>query len=510
MKSDILELKLPVNYSKEDLLKKVKKKGFHNIENIEIVKKSLDARKRSKIIWNLKVKVNEPDTNFKKIAEKALELKYKKRDKHVIIVGSGPAGIFSGLTLLKAGFNVTLMEKGSKVEDRDKDIEILTTNGIFNKNSNFAFGEGGAGTYSDGKLTSRSKHISKEKEFILSTFINNGAPKEIYSLVHPHVGSDNLKTVCKNMRDEFLDLEGEILFNTSFNSFTNNGEKIVSVTSDRGVHDCDYLLLATGHSSFPTYKELIKKGVIFNTKNFALGFRAEHPQTLINRAQWGVDSLPGVKAADYRLTAKTDSTSVYSFCMCPGGSIVPAAALENSSVVNGMSNYPRNGQFANAAIVAGLNFADGLGREGAPLESLELLQKLEESYYEATGGYNIPGMKISDFINNNKPSNIGDTSYTLGISDIDLTELLPKGVVEPLKQGLTAFSQKLHGYDTGNIMGLESKTSAPIQVSREKSGLCHGFNNLYFVGEGSGWAGGIVSSGADGIKGALDIIERES
>lgn len=510
MKKQTLEVKLPLDYNSNDLESALKKYGIKNSNNINILRKSLDARKKNNIIWNLKIEINSNKPDYKKIAENILELPNKKRDIHVVVVGSGPAGIFSGIVLLKAGFKVTLIEKGSIVEKRDKDISNLLNNGVFNKDSNFAFGEGGAGTFSDGKLTSRSKHINTEKDFILATYINNGAPEEIYSMVHPHVGSDNLKIVAKNIRNQFKELGGKILFNTSFLSFIKNGTNITGVETNKGLIDCNYLILATGHSSLPTYKELIRSGVQFSTKNFALGFRAEHRQNIINKAQWGVDSIKGLKAAEYRLTAKTDSSSVFSFCMCPGGSIVPAAAIENTSVVNGMSNYRRNGNFANAAIVATFNFSNEYKREVSPLESLEMLYQLEEKYYSATGGFNIPGMNISEFIDDKTPNKINDSSYPLGITPYDLKELLPKTVIEPLTQGLINFSRKIDGYKDGNIMGLESKTSSPIQVDREPGGLCHGFSNLYFLGEGSGWAGGIISSGADGVKGSMDIIKRES
>ena len=503
------ELKLPINYTNSDILKQLKKKGARNIDNTTIIRKSLDARKKSNIVWNLKVEINTTEISFKRRAEQALGLPYKSFNKTVIIVGSGPAGIFAGFVLLKAGFSVTILEKGRKIKSRDLDIADLINNGNFKVNSNFAFGEGGAGTYSDGKLTSRNKHISKEKDFILSTFITNGAPEEIYSMVHPHIGSDNLKIVAKNMRDQFLDLGGVIHFETTFITFSSKFNSITKVDTDRGDFDTNYLLLATGHSSYPTYRELIKKGVVFKSKNFAVGFRAEHPQSIINRAQWGQDAIEGLKAAEYRLTSKTDTASVFSFCMCPGGTIVPAAASENASVVNGMSNYLRNGEFANAAIVSAFNFSDMLKREVSPLESLDLLQQLEERYFDATGSYSVPGMNITDFINGTSSGNIGNTSYSPGITPYNLEELLPQNIIEPLKQGLKDFSNRLSGYETGNILGLESKTSSPIQVERDQNGLCSGYNNLYFSGEGSGWAGGIVSSAADGIKSALDIINRE-
>lgn len=510
MKKQTIEIKLPLEYSISELKKAIKKQAGSNIGEINIIRKSLDARKKTKLLWNIKVEINSERRDFQAIEQNILNLPYKKRETHVVVVGSGPAGIFSGLVLLKAGFKVTLLEKGADVDTRGIDIDNLVKSGKFNSDSNFAFGEGGAGTFSDGKLTSRSKHINIEKDFILASYINNGAPEEIYSMVHPHVGSDNLKIIVKNMRNKFIELGGKILFSTSFLSFNKRADKIISTETTKGTIDCNYLIMATGHSSFDTYKELVKSGLGFTTKNFAIGFRAEHRQDLINKAQWGSTSVEGLKAAEYRLTAKTETASVFSFCMCPGGTIVPAAAVENTSVVNGMSNYQRSGEFANAAVVAGFNFSTAYNREVPPLEALEKLKQLEESYYSSTGGYRVPGMKISEFINDKSPTKIKDTSYSLGITPFNLKELLPPSIIEPLQKGLINFSKKIDGYEDGSIMGLESKTSAPIQVNRERSGLCDGFSNLYFLGEGSGWAGGIISSGADGIKGALDIISKES
>lgn len=510
MKKDSFEIRLPLEYDGDDILKSLRKKGVKRPGKYIIERKSLDARKKPNLYWNLKITLEKDPPNFREISSTILDITYKKHDKKVVVVGSGPSGIFSGLVLLQAGYQVTLLERGSDVEKRDRDISDLLEHATFNPNSNFAFGEGGAGTFSDGKLTSRSKHINREKDYILATFINNGAPEEIFSMVHPHLGSDNLKIIVKNMREQFINLGGEILFDTTFLSMKEKDGSVNAVDTTRGEIECDYLLLGIGHSSFETYRELINSGLQFKPKNFAIGFRAEHHQEIINMAQWGQKSVPGLKAAEYRLTAKADDTSVFSFCMCPGGTIVPAAALPETSVVNGMSNYLRDGVYANAAVVASFSFDRLKGREVSPLETLDLLESLERSYYQATGGYSVPAMKIDDFIHNRESGNLGDTSYALGLTPYNLKELLPGNILSPLQTGLNNFSSKLKGYDTGTIMGLESKTSAPLQVVRSREGLCEGYSNLYMVGEGAGWAGGIISSAADGIKGALNIIERES
>ncbi|MBN2616914.1 MAG: FAD-dependent oxidoreductase [Spirochaetales bacterium] len=508
MKNNIYELILPIEFSDNDIKIALKKKGVKNLKAYTITRKSLDARKKGSLLWNISVEINTLETDFNLLPQKSLNVKYKNRNKKIIVVGSGPSGIFSSLLLLQSGFNVTLIERGPEVDQRDRDITNLLKNAVFNSSSNFAFGEGGAGTFSDGKLTSRSKHISNEKDYILSTFINNGAPSEIFSMVHPHLGSDNLKVIVKSMRNQFINLGGEILFDTEFLSFNSISGLVKSVETSKGVIDCDYLILGTGHSSFNTYRELMNLGVKFRNKNFAIGFRAEHNQSHINKSQWGVEQVKGLKAAEYRLVAKTEQSSVFSFCMCPGGTVVPAAATTGSSVVNGMSNYMRSGKFANAAVVASFDFEKELKREVSPKESLDLLQHLEEKYYSATGGFSVPAMSINSFINGKCNLISRETSYALGLTEYDLTTLLPSFVINPLKQGLIDFNKKIKGYEDGIIMGLESKTSAPIQVLRNQNGLCQDFYNLYFCGEGSGWAGGIVSSGADGLKAAQDIIDR--
>jgi uncharacterized protein len=509
MNFQTIELKIHLDYSKEELLKKINKKIHIPVKTFEIIRKSLDARGNTPH-WLLKIDVNSPPTDFNILSKTLIPITKIQRKKKVVIVGSGPAGLFAGIILIRAGFDVTILERGKEVKERDLDINEIYKTGIINNESNFAFGEGGAGTYSDGKLTSRSKHIKIEKDFILSSMITHGAPREIFSLLHPHVGSDNLKKVVEGIRKEFIDLGGNILFNTQFINFDFSYDNVKNVISSSGFHDCDYLILATGHSATDTYRLLINKGLTFNTKNFALGFRVEHPQALINNALWGVDSLPGVKAGEYRLTSQTDSGSAYSFCMCPGGIIVPAAAKHGSSVVNGMSYYNRDGYFANSAVVTQYNYSKALNREVHALEALDLLQSLEEKYYNVTKSLRVPAMKINDFINSSSGTPIGDTSYQPGVQEMDISELLPRETILPLREGLMDFSRKLKGFNEGNILGLESKTSSPIQVSRTKEGLCQGFNNLYFLGEGSGWAGGIISSGGDGIKGAMDIIRKET
>jgi Uncharacterized FAD-dependent dehydrogenases len=254
---------------------------------------------------------------------------------------------------------------------------------------------------------------------------------------------------------------------------------------------------------------LMRRGVEFRVKNFALGSRVEHPQELINKAQWGKPSLPGVKAAEYRLTASPEGKlPVYTFCMCPGGTVVPSGAYGDINVVNGMSRYARSGEFANAGCVAGIDLNRVMGKEITPGEALDWVGSLERAFYEYSGGYAAPFCGIRDFIGKKDVSGTCRTSYPLGVKPAALWELLPDAVADSMREGLKEFSRKIKGFESGNIMGLESKTSSPIQARREADGLCAGFENLYVAGEGSGRAGGIVSSAADGIKAAMHIVRK--
>ena len=503
-----IELKIKTDYSEEELKELVVKKAGVKNFSFQIEKKSLDARKRGHAFWLMKVGVFSSELIGEVFDEKKLEVHYKKRNKKVIVIGSGPAGFFAAYLLQKSGFAVTIVERGAEVDDRAKGIASFETTGVFNPVCNYAFGEGGAGTFSDGKLTARSKRISLEKNFILSTYIEAGAPEEIKYLSHPHLGSDNLKIMIKNLRQLFLQQGGQILFKTLCEDIRVKNEKVKSVVCSNKEINADYFVFASGHSAYETYKMLMKRGVNFRNKNFAIGSRVEHRQEIINKAQWGQENLPGVKAAEYRLSANIEGElPVYTFCMCPGGIIVPAAAYDKSNIVNGMSLYERNGVFANAACVAGASIEKILKKEVSPHDSLLWLEEMEHNFFKHVNGFNAPFCMIRDFIKQQETASNVKTSYPLGLKSAALWELFPKEVSSALRAGLKEFCRKIKGFEVGTIMGLESKTSAPIQVLRNAEGRCEGFDNLYMVGEGSGCAGGIISSAADGVRAALRIIE---
>lgn len=503
-----ITIKLPTDYTEQQLRKKIATKLRTKEFSYQIEKKSLDARKKEHIHWQLRVAVSGKGVKGPMPEKKhGLEIPHKTGRGKAVVVGSGPAGFFAAFVLQQSGYKVTLIERGADVDKRDTGILTFESTGEFNPACNYAFGEGGAGTFSDGKLTSRSKHISQERDYILQRYIDAGAPEEIAYMTHPHLGSDNLKKIVKRLRHQFEAQGGSVLFETLLEDLTVSNGRVTAAVTTAGTLEADCFVIAPGHSAYETYRMLMKRGVQFRNKNFAIGSRVEHPQELINQAQWASPALPGVKAAEYRLTHQTeDKTPVYTFCMCPGGIVVPAAAYEGTNIVNGMSLYQRDGKFANAACVAGVQFDQLQGRESDPAEALDWLESLERSFFEFTKSYQAPACTIQDFMNGRQSGAPGESSHPIGLMDAPLWELLPAQVIAPLQDGLHRFARMIQGFESGNIMGLESKTSAPIQVLREREGRCHGFENLYLVGEGSGYAGGIISSGADGIKAALDII----
>ena len=407
-----LTLKLPPDYSAAQLRQEIAKQLRLKEFSLQIDNQSLDARKKANIHWLVRVTVLSPELKGPTPAiPPPLAVPYRPRQKKVVVAGSGPAGFFAALVLQQAGFPTTLIERGSEVRKRAAGIRAFESTGVFNPVSNYAFGEGGAGTFSDGKLTSRTKNISREKQFILSSYIAAGAPPEINYLAHPHLGSDNLPRMVKKLRATFLRLGGTMLFETMLQDLRiDNGTVRAAITS-KGELAADHFIMAPGHSAHETLRMLIRRGVRFRTKNFAIGCRVEHPQAIINLAQWGRERLPGVKAAEYRLTSRGDGElPVYTFCMCPGGVVVPATAYAHTNIVNGMSLYNRDGRFANAACVAGVNLDRLLGRETTALEALDWLGALEEKFYQYANGFQAPFCGIADFINQQETARLVEST----------------------------------------------------------------------------------------------------
>jgi len=505
-----ITLQLPTDSGADELRHALEKTlGFREF-SYQIDNKSLDARKKGHIHWLVKVGVSSPHIPGSEPEETPkLTIPYHKRNQRVIVVGSGPAGFFAAYVLQKAGFNTVIIERGTDVSRRAIGISRFERTGAFDPNGNYAFGEGGAGTFSDGKLTSRTKRISLEKQFMLASYVQAGAPEEIRYLAHPHLGSNILKKIVVNLRKDYLRIGGVIKFESRIADLTVRSGHVRNAVTPAETLPGDYFLVAPGNAAHDTCRMLIKNGVLFQSKSFAIGCRVEHPQDMINIAQWGTKELPGVKAAEYRLTFREPGVlPVYTFCMCPGGVIVPATAYPDTNIVNGMSRYQRDSRFANAACVAGVHPDRLMGKKAGPLEVLDWLGTLEEKFYRFSNSFQAPSCGIRDFIKKTEPAALPESSYPLGLTPAPLWELLPKDISHAIREGLKNFSRKIRGFETGLIMGLESKTSSLIQALRDENRLCPGFDNLAIIGEGSGHSGGIISSGADGIRTALGIIEK--
>ncbi|MDC7222645.1 MAG: FAD-dependent oxidoreductase [Spirochaetales bacterium] len=511
-------MNLPVELFDEEMDRRILKKAGVRSGRVTLLKKSLDSRKKNSIVWNVSAGVLSdeltegiPPEAPRMAMERLLDGERRRgRKERVLVVGSGPAGLFAGLTLLRLGYPVTLLERGTPVEERAEGIRLFEQGGPLSPTGNYLFGEGGAGTFSDGKLTSRTKRIVKERDWIHSLYVSMGGPEEILWSTHPHLGSDRLFTIAQNMRRLFHEWGGVIEFETMLTGLKKKDGRVTALETNRGEREGEYFLLAPGHSARETYRMLIDQGVPFRGKNFALGFRMEHRQEEINLTQWGRVTLPGVKAAEYRLTHKTESgLPVYTFCMCPGGQVVPSTPYEENNLVNGMSSYARDGLFANAALVAGIQPHEIGGEDCSPLLILDWLEKLEGRFKEIGPNYEAPACSIEAFLDG-RTGLKGESSYPLGLIEWDLAAELPRPQAQALREGLGDFTRRMPPLAGGQLLGLESKTSAPIQVCRDDRRRPEGWENLWICGEGSGWSGGIISSAADGISGALSLLRVDS
>lgn len=504
----IIEFTLQPGFEKHHLENAIRKKVGVMPGTYKLLLKSLDARQKNNIHWNIRVEI---DPENKKQACPTIFPEFKKIKtsiNKVAIVGSGPAGIFAALVLQSAGFSVEIFERGDNVEDRSRKIYRLDHEGIWDSQGNYSFGEGGAGTFSDGKLTSRTKTIAREKQYVFETFVECGAPEEILYLSHPHIGSNHLRNVVKNMRLKFENIGGCIHFNSPVSKINSREGKIVSLETPSSKIVANHFIFATGNAATDTWKMLIAAGVNFIAKPFAIGMRAEHRQSIINLAQWNQKSINGLKSAEYALTDHSGPSSVYSFCMCPGGQIISSSAFPETLVVNGMSHYERNSPFANAAIVSAVKPSDfGIDQTEAE-KMIEKIESMEKQFYSYTGSLKAPAIRINDFLNKKTSASFPDSSYKHGLTGFDPSELFPAFVVNSLRSSLQQFAKKMKNYEDGIMLGLESKTSAAVQAPRDEKNRAIGFENLYLCGEGSGFAGGITSSAADGIKTALKIISN--
>ena len=468
-----------------------------------VVKRSVDARQRELRV-HLTVLIDESGQPIAKDAPIPLYEPPVFHDVHnaprsVIIIGAGPAGLFAALTLLEHGIRPILYERGKEVSERKRDIALLNRNEGLNPESNYCFGEGGAGTFSDGKLFSRSKKRGNMQR-VMELFHYFGTPDTVLYEAHAHIGSDKLPGIIKNMRECILSHGGEIHFDvriddSQFNKFIKSHTPVI---------------LAIGHSAHDTYRMLAAEGVTLETKGFAMGVRAEHPQPLINKLMYHTTNVDYVGNASYSLVTQVDGRGVYSFCMCPGGHIVPAGSTPGTCVVNGMSASHRNSPYANSGIVVQINPEDIAGTD--PLRGLEYQESLERLAFEHGGPQSqAPAQRLRDFVEGRASKDLPACSYLPGIVTSRLDEWLPAPIGKRLQQGFRDFDKKYPGFLTNDavIVGVESRSSSAVRIPRNPETLQSvSTPNLYPCGEGAGYAGGITSSALDGINAALKIVEN--
>lgn len=524
----VSNIKISINDDKSKILKLVLNKlkiKENELIKYHIFKESIDARKKGKIdfVYTVDVELKNEQKLLKNAPKDVVEVKQpsyidikpgsNKMNHRPVVVGSGPAGLFASLLLAQRGYNPLLIERGLDVDERTKDINNFWNNRIFKNNSNVQFGEGGAGTFSDGKLTTRIKDIRCRK--VLEELVNFGSPDEILYSHKPHVGTDILKNVVKNIREEIKKLGGEVRFNSQVTDIEveNDSIKAVIVNNEERI-ECDHVIFAVGHSARDSYEMLYSKGVKIIQKPFAIGARIEHPQVLINKSQYKeFYDHPRLGAADYRLIEHTSNgRTAYSFCMCPGGTVIASASNEFEVVTNGMSEHARDKVNANSAFLVNVTPEDFGSTH--PLAGIEFQRKYEKLAYELGGNnYNAPMQLVGDFLNDKITTDIGkvEPSYKPGVTGTDLRECLPEFVASTMKEALLSLDKKLNGFAMHDavLTGVETRSSAPVRIVRDEETLQSvSTKNLYPCGEGAGYAGGIVTAAVDGIKCAEKIIGK--
>ena len=479
-----------------------------NICDFRLLKRSIDARKRKvKIQVKIEVFINE------KIPEKNIERNYQdvSNKDEIVIVGSGPAGLFAALKLIELGLKPIILERGKDVQSRRRDLAAINKQHTVNSDSNYCFGEGGAGTYSDGKLYTRSKKRGSIQS-VLETMVYHGAKEEILIDAHPHIGTNKLPKLISSIRETVLSSGGEIHFNCKVTDFLLKDNNILGVVTERGDKVLGKsVILATGHSARDIFFLLQEKNIAIEAKPFAMGVRIEHPQTLIDQIQYSLKNRgPYLPAASYRLVEQVNDRGIYSFCMCPGGFIVPAATAPGEVVLNGMSPSKRDSFYANSGMVVEVKEKDLIPfNQHGVLAGLYYQMSIEKMACEAGQNLQVaPAQRMADFVNNKISPKLNSTSYQPGIISTPLHKLLPASISHSLQEGFKLFNKKMNGYLTNeaNIIGVESRTSSPVSIPRNKETLQHiQIKNLYPCGEGAGYAGGIISAAIDGERCALMI-----
>ncbi|MDU0111855.1 NAD(P)/FAD-dependent oxidoreductase [Psychrosphaera aquimarina] len=522
----LTEIKLPLNHEAEALSTAITTKlkiSPEQMASFVVFKRGYDARNKRNIqlIYTLDVTLNDaeltkqlliqfetdqhvkatPDTSYKYVGNAPKDLTERP-----IVIGFGPCGLMAGLTLAQMGFKPIIIERGNEVRQRTKDTFGFWRQRKLNTESNVQFGEGGAGTFSDGKLYSQVKDPNHYGRKVMTEFVKAGAPDEILFVSKPHIGTYKLVSMVEKMRAEIIELGGEIRFGTRVDDIHITNEQITGVTLNTGeTLNSNHVVLAVGHSARDTFQMIFDKGIYVEAKPFSIGFRIEHKQSTIDQARFGDNAGNEILgAADYKLVHHCNNgRSVYSFCMCPGGTVVAASSEENRVVTNGMSQYSRNERNANSAIVVGIDPERDYPNH--PLAGIDLQRELESLAFELGGrDYNAPAQTIGDFLKGKPDSELGDVkpSFTPGITLTDLSKALPDFAVDAIREAIPAFNKKIQGFasEDGLLTGVETRTSSPISIKRNKEFQSMNTKGLFPAGEGAGYAGGILSAGIDGIK----------
>ena len=506
MKGKLSGVVLPLEKSEETLKDVAQRKLRAPMQYFRIVKKSLDARDKSRIrlVYTIEFS-DEKQSEEDPLAAKG-EIKAAPR---VVIAGAGPAGLFCAVRLIQWGIRPVVVERGAPVEEREEDVKAFFSTGVLNPDSNVQFGEGGAGTFSDGKLNTQTNNA--ENADVLRLFAAFGAPEEILYLQKPHVGSDKLRGVVQAMRRYIISRGGKILFHKTVTDFSVKDGKVCSATlSDGETLPADALVLAVGHSARDTFRTLQKKGVCLCQKEFAVGVRIEHLQEKIGRAQYG-DAFALLPPADYKLVSHASERAAFTFCMCPGGYVLPSASEEGGTVTNGMSNFDRGGKNANGALIVQVKKEDFASSDA--LAGVEFQRALERKAFLLGGGaYKAPVQRVEDFLARRRSVGAGEVlpTYPRGVTYTDLNGLFSEDLAAALARSIPDMGRRLKGFDSPDAMltGVESRTSSPVRILRGENGESVSVAGLYPCGEGAGYAGGITSAAADGLRAAERIAAK--
>ncbi len=489
-------------------LSKALKVDISSIYHHQILKRSIDARAR-KVIYRLQVRayIDEQPS----IGENKFSYKKVNSDKTVIIVGAGPAGLFAALQCIENGMKPIIVERGKDVKQRRRDLAAINKQGVVNTESNYCYGEGGAGTYSDGKLYTRSNKRGDINK-VLQIFVQHGADEDILIDARPHIGTNKLPHIITAIRETIQDAGGEVLFDSKLTDFIISEGRIRGIVINQEQELlASSVILATGHSARDIYELLHQKNILIEAKPFALGVRIEHPQNIIDSAQYHCDIRSEfLPPAYYSMVEQVHTRGVFSFCMCPGGIIAPCATAENEIVVNGWSPSKRNNPFANSGTVVQVTLDDVQGYD--PLRMLNFQLSIEQLAFEAGGGNLVaPAQRMIDFVENRLSLDLPKNSYLPGTKSVMLDNILPDFVSTSLKAALPLFGKKMKGYYTNEaiLVGVESRTSSPVRIPRDKESYQHPqLKGLYPCAEGAGYAGGIVSAAIDGINCANAILNN--